>query len=122
MPYLKRGDSSHYLDQFFAKDEPELPPAREEEVKREERGSQEEDDDFSLSERVKFNPSAFHNFQKHLTVALKHAIRMPAEEKSAKESVKAAVKLWKIFAQSKICTKKVLHFLLGERNEHQITA
>jgi len=30
--------------------------------------------------------------------------------------MRAAAKLWKIFEQSKICTKKVLHFLLGERN------
>lgn len=36
--------------------------------------------------------------------------------------MKAGAKLWKAFSLSKICTKKVLHFLLGDRNEHQITA
>jgi len=56
-----------------------------------------------------------------LTVALKHAIILPTEDKITKDYVRAAAKLWKVFAQSKICTKKVLHFLLGERNEHQIT-
>jgi len=56
-----------------------------------------------------------------LTVALKHAIVLPNEAKITKNYVTAASKLWKIFAQSKICTKKVLHFLLGVRNEHQIT-
>lgn len=35
--------------------------------------------------------------------------------------MKVAAKLWRAFSQSKICTKKVLHFLLGDRNEHQIT-
>lgn len=68
------------------------------------------------------NPSAFHNFQKHLTVGLKHAVVMPTEDKISKDYMRAAVKLWKTFSLSKICTKKVLHFLLGDRNEHQITA
>lgn len=30
------------------------------------------------------NPSAFHNFQKHLTVALKHAVVFKDEDKNAK--------------------------------------
>ena len=67
------------------------------------------------------NPSAFHNFQKHLTVALKHAIVFREEEKCQRDYVKVAAKLWRAFSQSKVCTKKVLHFLLGDRNEHQIT-
>jgi hypothetical protein len=121
LPYLKRGDSSHYLDQFFAKDEPEPQPPREEEAKREERGSQEEDDDFSLSERVKFNPSAFHNFQKHLTVCLRNCIEVKSEDKMVREGHRAAARLWKVFKNSSNSTKKILHFLLGERNEHKIT-
>ena len=70
---------------------------------------------------VPVNPSAFHNFQKHLTVALKHSVSFKDDDKTAKDYVKAGIKLWKTFSQSKICTKKVLHFLLGDRNEHQIT-
>jgi hypothetical protein len=29
--------------------------------------------------------------------------------------------MWKIFKNSSISTKKILHFLLGEKNEHRIT-
>lgn len=47
---------------------------------------------------------------------------MPSEDKITKDYVRAGAKLWKAFSLSKICTKKVLHFLLGDRNEHQITA
>ena len=35
--------------------------------------------------------------------------------------LKAATKLWKVFSSSKVCTKKVLHFLLGDKNEHKTT-
>ena len=73
------------------------------------------------SARTKMNPSAFHNFQKHLTVALKHAIVLPNEEKMNYDYLKAATKLWKVFSSSKVCTKKVLHFLLGDKNEHKTT-
>jgi len=55
-------------------------------------------------------------------VGLKHAIIFKDEDKQSKEYVKVAAKLWKAFSQSKICTKKILHFLLGDKNEHEITA
>ena len=35
--------------------------------------------------------------------------------------MKVAAKLWKSFKQSAISTKKVLHYLLGAKNEHKIT-
>ena len=100
------------------------PPVVHEEPK--ESNSPSERDEHSEHEEQSYssmhaNPSAFHNFQKHLTVALKHAIIFREDDKSTKEHVKVAAKLWRAFSQSKICTKKVLHFLLGDRNEHQIT-
>lgn len=86
VPYLQRGDSSMYLDQFLAKnEEPEPPKQPEEPEKKEEVPSNSHDEDFSLSERGKFNPSAFHNFQKHLTVCLKHSIDIRPEDKAAKD-------------------------------------
>ncbi len=33
----------------------------------------------------------------------------------------AGAKLWKTFKNSAVSTKKILHFLLGEKNEHPIT-
>ena len=43
------------------------------------------------------------------------------EEKVYKEYLIAASKLWKTFKNSSVSTKKILHFLLGEKNEHKIT-
>ena len=33
----------------------------------------------------------------------------------------AGAKLWKTFKNSNVSTKKILHFLLNEKNEHPIT-
>ena len=79
------------------------------------------DEDFSVSSKGKFNPSAFHNFQKHLTVCLKHSIEIKIDEETASDCERIASRLWKAFKASTISTKKVLHFLLGEKNEHAIT-
>jgi hypothetical protein len=111
-----------YLDQFLVKnEEPQPVPSPEQPSKKEEANSVELDEDFSLSSKGKFNPSAFHNFQKHLTVCLKHSIEIKAEDRAAASYEKVAAKLWKAFKQSSTSTKKVLHYLLGERNEHKIT-
>lgn len=126
IPYLKRGDSTVYIGQFLAKEEEPSPakpifnpPVVNEDPKEE---HSEMESVSQVSARTKMNPSAFHNFQKHLTVALKHAIVLPNEDKLHRDYLKAATKLWKIFSSSKVCTKKVLHFLLGDKNEHQTTA
>ena len=77
LPYLQRGDSSKYLDQFFAKnEEPPVASSHSESPKKEEKNSPELDEEFSLSSTGKFNTSAFHNFQKHLTVCLKNSIEI----------------------------------------------
>ena len=123
IPYLKKGDSSIYVDQFLAKEQEELPALtpRVEEVREESLSSKKDDESFQVSEPMNFNPSAFHNFQKHLTVCLKHALNFVLEDKTINDYRAAAAKLWKTFKNSNVSTKKVLHFLLGEKNEHPIT-
>ena len=81
---MQRGDSSKYLEQFFAKEEAPPAPVSPPEPSKEARSiSHDLDEDFSLSSKGKFNPSAFHNFQKHLTVCLKHAIEIKVDEATA---------------------------------------
>lgn len=53
-------------------------------------------------------------------MSLKHAIEVP-EDRSGGDYQMAATKLWKHFKNSTVSTKKILHYLLGERNEHPIT-
>lgn len=123
IPYLKKGDSSIYVDQFLVKEEEPLPALapKVEEVKEESSPSNKADESYQVSEIAHFNPSAFHNFQKHLTVCLKHALNIVQEDKTTNDYRAAAAKLWKTFKNSSVSTKKVLHFLLGEKNEHPIT-
>ena len=92
-----------------------------EEVKEESSPSSPKDESYQVEDVVQFNPSAFHNFQKHLTVCLKHSLNFVLEDKTVNDYRTAAVKLWKTFKNSSVSTKKVLHFLLGEKNEHPIT-
>ncbi len=39
---------------------------------------------------------------------------------SDRDSVLVAKKLWKIFKESTVTAKKMLHYILGEKNEHSI--
>jgi hypothetical protein len=87
-----------------------------EEIKEESPPSKPGDESYQVSEQTHFNPSAFHNFQKHLTVCLKHGIVITQEDKSLNDYRAAAAKLWKTFKNSNVSTKKVLHYLLGEKN------
>jgi hypothetical protein len=43
------------------------------------------------------------------------------EDKVNKDYQIVGAKLWKIFKNSPISTKKILHYLLGEKNEHPIS-
>jgi hypothetical protein len=52
---------------------------------------------------------------------LRNSIQIPSEFKVAHPYQEAAAKLWKAFSHSPISTKKVLHYIFGERNEHKIT-
>lgn len=39
---------------------------------------------------------------------------------SDRDSVIVAKRLWKIFKESNVTAKKMLHYILGEKNEHTI--
>ena len=111
-----------YLDQFLAKnEEPEEQKLAQKPSQKEEEPRSVEDEEYSVEDKGKFNPSAFHNFQKHLTVCLRHSIDIPTEEKAEREYEKVAAQLWKAFKSTSVSTKKILHYLLGERNEHKVT-
>lgn len=53
-------------------------------------------------------------------MSLKHAIEV-TEERGGPDYRMAAFRLWKHFKNSTVSTKKILHYLLGEKNEHPIT-
>jgi hypothetical protein len=74
-----------------------------------------------MSATPKFPPSSFHNFQKHLSVCLKHTVEINVKQENIPDFQEAATRLWKYFKSSHISTKKLLHYLLGELNEHKIT-
>jgi hypothetical protein len=122
IPYLKKGDSNSYLDQFLIKKEEEeaVPELPNKEESKDPSLSQEKDEEYLVEEEPRFNTSSFHNFQKHLTVSLRHSIDIPHNEHSKDYEI-VAFKLWKSFKSSSISTKKILHYLLGEKNEHPIT-
>jgi hypothetical protein len=54
-------------------------------------------------------------------MSLKHSITISPEDKRGKDYKSVAYLLWKAFKNSSASTKKILHFLLGEENEHKIT-
>lgn len=64
--------------------------------------------------------SPFHNYQKHLNNALKKLIVVP-EFNSSNESYKlAATEIWKQYLTLEIKTKRILHYIFNENNEHVI--
>ena len=65
--------------------------------------------------------SFLHNFQKHLVLCLRRIVEVKFESGMIEPYHKVAFKLWKQFKKSNCCNKKILHFLLGENNEHPIT-
>jgi hypothetical protein len=56
-----------------------------------------------------------------LTVCLRNIINIKNENETGKDYQIAALRLWKAFQQSSYSTKKILHYLLGEKNEHKVT-
>lgn len=56
--------------------------------------------------------SIFHNFQKHLVVTLRTAIRIRNVHKRD-PVMRLAFQMWQIFTDSHLACKKVLHFLFG---------
>lgn len=59
--------------------------------------------------------SLFHNFQKHLVVTLKGNIKLKTSHKRD-PVLNLAYKMWRIFTESHLFCKKILHFLFGVIN------
>jgi hypothetical protein len=69
----------------------------------------------------KIENSPFHNYQKHLNNALKKLIIIPSAEVGDDDiDKKVAVEIWKAYERSEIRTKRILHFVFNERNEHAV--
>jgi hypothetical protein len=64
--------------------------------------------------------SPFHNYQKHLNNALKKLVILPNLVGSDEEYKMAARDLWRIYSAGDVKTKKILHFIFNEKNEHSI--
>lgn len=68
----------------------------------------------------KVENSPFHNYQKHLNNALKKLIIVPHVSSEDEEYKIAARDIWKAYVEGEIKTKKILHFVFNEKNEHLI--
>lgn len=68
----------------------------------------------------KVENSPFHNYQKHLNNALKQLVIVPKVSSEDEEYKIAARDLWKAYSEGDIKTKKILHFIFNEKNEHSI--
>lgn len=73
-------------------------------------------------EPAKEDLSNVHNFQKHLVMCLRRCVEPEMDASDATPHVQAAHKMWRIFKKSKCHIKKILHFMLGAKNEHQISS
>lgn len=65
--------------------------------------------------------SPFHNYQKHLNNALKKLVIVPNLGTSDEEFKLAARDIWRAYVEGEIKTKKILHFVFNEKNEHAVT-
>lgn len=64
--------------------------------------------------------SPFHNYQKHLNNALKKLIIVPEFETNDELYKMAALEIWAAYSRGDIKTKRILHFVFNEKNEHMI--
>lgn len=69
----------------------------------------------------KVENSPFHNYQKHLNNALKKLVIVPNLGAEEEEFKLAARDIWRAYVGGDIKTKKILHFVFNEKNEHQVT-
>lgn len=66
-------------------------------------------------------PSPYHNFQKHLSVAVKHLLTPSAADIAAPpRTLELALALWRVFASHPSPSKKLLHFIFNDYNEYPI--
>lgn len=68
----------------------------------------------------KVENSPFHNYQKHLNNALKKLVIVPTFEEGDEVYKHAAKDIWNAYVAGDVKTKKVLHFVFNEKNEHRI--
>ena len=61
-----------------------------------------------------------HNFQKHLIICLRLCIKIQVDTSDPVN--KAAMELWEGFKKSPCLKKKILHYVLGDKNEYEVTA
>jgi len=66
----------------------------------------------------KVENSPFHNYQKHLNSALKKLVIVPLFEEADEAYKHAAREIWNAYVAGDVKTKKILHFVFNERNEH----
>jgi hypothetical protein len=64
--------------------------------------------------------SPFHNYQKHLNNALKKLIIVPEFSDNDETYKKVAQEIWAQYISLDIKTKRILHYIFNERNEHVI--
>lgn len=69
----------------------------------------------------KIRPSPYHNYQKHLIIAIKHILKPPvlAPDSSAVAHIEAL--LWEAFMRNQQETKKILYFVFNEQNEYEVS-
>ena len=71
-----------------------------------------------LKKIKKVENSPFHNYQKHLNSALKKLVIVPSFEEADEAYKHAAREIWNAYVAGDVKTKKILHFVFNERNEH----
>lgn len=71
--------------------------------------------------RKKPHPSPFHNYQKHLSVALRCLIELPLASSNGFHIEEIAGQLWEAFQASHSPTKRILHLVFNAANEHHTT-
>lgn len=68
----------------------------------------------------KITPSPYHNYQKHLIIAIKHILQPPALTPDASNIAHIESMLWSAFMDSHNETKKILYFIFNEQNEYEV--
>jgi hypothetical protein len=76
---------------------------------------------FSLPEKKskgkrKIRPSPYHNYQKHLIIAIKHILSPPTLSANSSDIAQIEALLWQAFMRNQNETKKILYFVFNEQN------
>jgi hypothetical protein len=68
--------------------------------------------------KIEYSP--FHNLQKHLNIALKTLLIVPTPCSSEEPHKRAAREIWEAYVKTEIYTKRILHYVFNEQNQHSI--